>query len=163
MVSWSLVTVHTTSATALQLMRGLYDGQQRPLTSKKDTKFHMVFVWIVFSGNTNNLVRKTKSEPGVFLEFLQGALEGSRVGKVIVFIICCMDQAGLVFVGPINPNRNRPILNQSNPFLLPRLTRLTRLTQTDAFRTQRAGRFGSISQFLSSPTLRDLRAPTCPI
>ena len=38
MVSWSLLTVHMTPAIALQLMRGLYNGQQRPLTSKKDTK-----------------------------------------------------------------------------------------------------------------------------
>jgi len=37
-VSWSLLTVHMTPAIALQLMRGLYNGQQRPLTSKKDTK-----------------------------------------------------------------------------------------------------------------------------
>jgi len=37
-VSWSLLTVHMTPAIALQLMRGLYNGHQRPLTSKKDTK-----------------------------------------------------------------------------------------------------------------------------
>jgi len=70
-VSWSLLTVHTTPAIALQLVRGLYDGQQRPLTSKKDTKVHIVFVRILFFGNTNNLVRKTKLGPGVLLEFLQ--------------------------------------------------------------------------------------------
>jgi len=74
-------------AIALQLMRGLYDGQQRPLTSKKDTKFHFVFVRILFSGNTNNLVRKTKSEPMVFLELLEGVREGSMVGKVILFLL----------------------------------------------------------------------------
>ena len=39
MVSWSLLTVHITPAIALQLMRGLYNGQQRPLTSKKTPKF----------------------------------------------------------------------------------------------------------------------------
>jgi hypothetical protein len=38
-VSWSLLTAHTTPAIALQLMRGSYNGQQRPLTSKKDTKY----------------------------------------------------------------------------------------------------------------------------
>jgi len=37
-VSWLLLTVHTTPAIALQLMCGSYNGQQRPLTSKKDTK-----------------------------------------------------------------------------------------------------------------------------
>jgi len=40
-VSWSPSTVHTTPAIALQLMWGLYSGQQRPLTSKKDTKNFM--------------------------------------------------------------------------------------------------------------------------
>jgi len=83
-VSWSLLTAYTTPAIALQLMRRSYNGQQRPLKSKKDTKFHSVCVRILFSGNTNNLVRKTKSRPGIFLEFLQGAREGSRVGKVIL-------------------------------------------------------------------------------
>jgi len=82
-VSWSLLTVHTTPTIALQLMWRSYNGQQRPLTSKKDTKFHIVGVRILFSGNTNNLVQKTKSESGVFLEFLQGAREGSRVEKVM--------------------------------------------------------------------------------
>jgi len=38
---------------------GSYNGQQRPLTSKKDTKFHSVCFRIVFSGNFNNPVRKT--------------------------------------------------------------------------------------------------------
>jgi len=33
-VSWSLLTVHTNPALALQLMRGSYNGQLRPLTSK---------------------------------------------------------------------------------------------------------------------------------
>jgi len=37
-VSWSLLTVHTTSAIALQLMWGLYNGQHRTLTLKIDTK-----------------------------------------------------------------------------------------------------------------------------
>jgi len=72
-VLWSLLTAHTTPAIALQLMRKSYNGQQRSLTSKKDTKFHIVCVQILFSGNTNNLVRKTKSKPEVLLEFLQGA------------------------------------------------------------------------------------------
>ena len=79
MVSWSLLTAHTTPAIALQLMRGSYNGQQRPLTSKKDRNIHIVFVWNLFFGNTNNLVRKTKSRPGVLLEFLQGAREGNIV------------------------------------------------------------------------------------
>jgi len=81
-VSWSLLTAHTTPAIALQLMRGSYNGQRRPLTSRKDTKFHTVCFRILFSGNTNNLVRKTKSGPGVLLEFLQGAREASKVEKV---------------------------------------------------------------------------------
>jgi len=38
MVSWSLLIVHMTPAMQLQLMQGLYNCQQRPLTSKKDTK-----------------------------------------------------------------------------------------------------------------------------
>ena len=63
-------------------MWGSYNSQQRPLTSKKDTKFHSVCFQIAFSGNCNNPVRKTKSRPGVFLEFLQGAREGRRVEKV---------------------------------------------------------------------------------
>jgi len=62
-VSWSLLIVYTTPAIALHLMRGLYDDQQRSLTSKKDTKVHIVVVRILFSENTNNLVRKTKSGP----------------------------------------------------------------------------------------------------
>jgi len=72
-VSWSLLTAHTTPAIALRLMRGSYNGQQRPLTSKKDTKFHIVCSRILFSVKTNNLVRKTKSGPRILLEFLQGA------------------------------------------------------------------------------------------
>jgi len=82
MVSWSLLTAHTTPAIALQLMRGSYNGQHRQLISKKDTKFHIVCFQILFFENTNNLIRKTKSEPGVLLEFLQGVREGSKVGKV---------------------------------------------------------------------------------
>jgi len=39
MVSWSLLTAHMISAIALQLMRGSYNGQQRPLTSKKDINY----------------------------------------------------------------------------------------------------------------------------
>jgi len=84
-VSWSLLTAHTTPAIALQLLRGSYNGQHRPLTSKKDTKFHIVCFRILFSRNTNNLVRKTKSEIGVLLEFLQDAREGSKVEKVKLF------------------------------------------------------------------------------
>jgi hypothetical protein len=37
-VSWSLLTVPMNPAIALQLVWGSYNGQQRPLTSKKDTK-----------------------------------------------------------------------------------------------------------------------------
>jgi len=65
---------------------GLYDGQQRPLTSKKDTKFHIVFVRILFFGNTNNLVRKTKSEPEVFLKFFKGAREGGGKSNTLLRI-----------------------------------------------------------------------------
>ena len=35
MVSWSMLTVHIAPAIALQLMRGVYNGQERPLISKK--------------------------------------------------------------------------------------------------------------------------------
>jgi hypothetical protein len=91
-VSWSLLTTHTTPAIALQLMRGSYNGQQRPLTSKKDTNIHSVCVRILFSGKTNNLVRKTKSGPEVLLKFLQGAREGNRVEKLmllkLLFLVC---------------------------------------------------------------------------
>jgi len=52
------------------------------LITKKDTKFLSVCFWTLISGNSKNSVWKTKSEPGVLLEFLQGAREGSRVGKV---------------------------------------------------------------------------------
>jgi len=38
MASWSLLTVHIIPAIALQLMQGLYNGQQRHLTSKKTKK-----------------------------------------------------------------------------------------------------------------------------
>jgi len=40
MVSWSLLTGHIIPAIALQLIRGLYDNQQRPLTSKQTQKNH---------------------------------------------------------------------------------------------------------------------------
>ena len=66
-------------------MRGSYNGQQRPLTSMKDTKFHIVCVQILISENSNNLVRKTKSELGVLLEFLQGVRGGSKVEKVNLY------------------------------------------------------------------------------
>jgi len=79
---WSLLTVHTTPAIALQLMRGSYNGQQRLLTSKKDTKFHSVCVRILFSGISNNLVQKTKSKLRVLLKILQDAWDDSRVGKL---------------------------------------------------------------------------------
>jgi len=65
-------------------MWGLYNGQQRPLTSKKDTKLFIIFFWIVFSVITNNLVQILFSGSGVFLELLQGAGEHRRVGKVIL-------------------------------------------------------------------------------
>ena len=89
MVSWSLLTVHTTHLIALQLqlMWGLYNGQQRPLTSKKDTKLYIVFFRIIFSVIINNLVRILFSGPGVFLEFLQGAKEHLRAGKVILIFL----------------------------------------------------------------------------
>jgi len=86
-VSWSLLTAHTTPAIALQLMWGSYNGQQRPLTTKKDTKYpYRICPDFIFQ-NTNNLVRKTKSGPGVLLKFLQGAREGNIVGKVNLFFI----------------------------------------------------------------------------
>jgi len=34
-----VIVDHSYPAIALQLMRGSYNGQQRPLTSKKDTKY----------------------------------------------------------------------------------------------------------------------------
>jgi len=51
-VSWSLLTVHIILAIALQLMRGLYNGQQRPLTSKKTQK-------ITFQNCSDFVIRKT--------------------------------------------------------------------------------------------------------
>jgi hypothetical protein len=38
-----LLTVPMNPAIALQLVWGSYNGQQRPLTSKKDTKKHITF------------------------------------------------------------------------------------------------------------------------
>jgi len=68
-------------------MQGWYNGQHRPLTSKKDTKFHSVTIRILFSRNTNNLVQKTKSKLRVFLKFLQGAREGNGMEKVkLIFL-----------------------------------------------------------------------------
>jgi hypothetical protein len=56
-VSWSLLIVHMNPAIALQLVWGSYNGQQRPLTSKKDTKkAHNIGFRIRFSEITNNLV-----------------------------------------------------------------------------------------------------------
>ena len=40
-VSWSLLIVHMNPAIALQLVWGSYNGQQKLLTSKKDTKKHI--------------------------------------------------------------------------------------------------------------------------
>ena len=87
MVSWSLLTAHTTPGIALQLMRASYNGQQRPLTSKKDIKLHSVCVQILFSENTNNLVRKNEIQTRGILEFLQGVQEGNKVGKIILYIV----------------------------------------------------------------------------
>jgi len=52
MVSWSLLIVHITPAIALQLMRKLYNGQQRPLTSKKTQK-------IIYRYCLDFVIRKT--------------------------------------------------------------------------------------------------------
>jgi hypothetical protein len=74
-------------AIALQLMQGSYNGQQRPLTSKMDTKFHIVCVQILFSGNTNNLVRKTKSGTrGIFGIFAERARrqQGGKSNTLII-------------------------------------------------------------------------------
>ena len=71
------------SCNCIAAYAGSYNGQQRPLTSKKDAKYSFHICLDFFSSeNTNNLVRKTKSEPGVLLEFLQGAQEDNMVGKV---------------------------------------------------------------------------------
>jgi len=59
--------------------------------------------------------------------------------------------SGFGFRWAYPPHPKSPKPNQRNPLLLLRLTRLTRLTWTDTFRTQWVGRFGSISQFFSSP------------
>jgi hypothetical protein len=68
-----LLTVHMNPAIALQRVWGSYNGQQRPLTSKKDTKKHIT-VWsgVRFPEISNNLVWIIKSGPGAFLEILQG-------------------------------------------------------------------------------------------
>jgi len=68
-VSWSLLTVHTTPAIALQLMRGLYNCQQRPLTSKKDTKFHSVCARIYFPESLTIWFGKWNSDQGYFWNF----------------------------------------------------------------------------------------------
>jgi len=39
MVSWSLFTVHTNLAIALQLMRGLYNGHRDPWHQRKTQNF----------------------------------------------------------------------------------------------------------------------------
>jgi len=87
-VSWSLLTVHTNHAIALQFMQGSYNDQQRLLTSKKDIKFHSVTVWVLLSRNINNLVRKMKSGPGVFLEFCRARKKGvggkSKTRKIMI-------------------------------------------------------------------------------
>ena len=49
MVSWSLLTVHIILAIVLQLMRGLYDSQQRPLTSKETQKSQFQIIRILSS------------------------------------------------------------------------------------------------------------------
>ena len=64
------------------LCKGRITVNKDPWHQRKTQNIHIVFVRILFSGNTNNLVRKTKSKPGVLLEFLQGAREDSRVEKV---------------------------------------------------------------------------------
>jgi len=51
MVSWSLLTVHIIYAIALQLMQGLYDGQQRPMTSNTTLK-------IIVQINSDFIIRK---------------------------------------------------------------------------------------------------------
>jgi len=57
MVSWSLLTVHIIPVIALHLMRGLYDGQQRPLTSNKTQKITICkFLDFFTSKNPNNRV-----------------------------------------------------------------------------------------------------------
>jgi len=85
-VSWSLLTIHTTLAIALQLMRGSSNSQQRPWTSKKDTKFHNVCVRVLVSEDSNNLVRITKSGSEVLLKFLQGARDPGHQRKTQNFI-----------------------------------------------------------------------------
>jgi len=81
-VSWSLLTVHITPSIFLQLMRGLYNGQQRPLTSKKIPK-------ITFRKCLDFVFRKTLTiwfglhnpNQGYFWFFLQGARETNMVEK----------------------------------------------------------------------------------
>ena len=88
MVSWSLLTAHTTSA--LQFMRGHITVNEDPWHQRKTQNIHIVFVQILFSRNTNNLVRKTKSGQEVLLKFLQGTREGSKVEKVKLRIFVCL-------------------------------------------------------------------------
>ena len=77
-----------------------------PWHQRKTQNIHIVFVLILFSENTNNLVRKTKSRPGVLLKFLQDAREGSRVEKVKLLIK--YHGRVWVFVGCEFQNRVRP-------------------------------------------------------
>jgi len=68
-VSWSLLAAYTTRAIALQLMRGSYNGQQRPLTSKKDTKFHIVCFRILFSEILTIWFGKRNPDKGYYWNF----------------------------------------------------------------------------------------------
>jgi len=68
-VSWSLLTVDTNPAIALQLMRGLYNDQQRILTSKKYIKFHIVCFRIGFFGNCTIMFGKHNPDQKYFWNF----------------------------------------------------------------------------------------------
>jgi len=69
MVSWSLLTVHRILPIALQFIRGLYDGQQRPLTSNTK-KMQFVKFRILESEKPNNPVRILEFRQRVFSENL---------------------------------------------------------------------------------------------
>ena len=76
-VSWSLLTIHTNPAIALQLVRGSCNGQQRPLTSKKDTKFHSICFRIVFSRTLTIRFGKHNPDQGYFWNFYRAREKGA--------------------------------------------------------------------------------------
>jgi hypothetical protein len=67
MISWSLLTAHRIPKIALQLMRGLYGGQQRPLISITTQFLFMLLCSGLYGLETPiNLFEIIESEQRVF-------------------------------------------------------------------------------------------------